>query len=117
MLALLVALLCMRLIKEGTSVDLKLIYENNRIYSKREDGLLLAEVTFPERDATRVDVNHVYVDESLRGQGVASDMMLEAYNFIKGKSLKIVAKCPYAISWFKKHHEFQDIVINVQTKS
>lgn len=98
-------------------MDLKLIYEDNRIYSKREDGLLLAEVTFPARDESRVDVNHVYVDESLRGQGIASDMMLEAYNFIKEKNLLIVAKCPYAISWFKKHPEYQDIVINVKTKA
>jgi len=76
---------------------MNLIYEDNRIYAEREDGLLLA-------------------DESLRGQGVASDLMLEAYNFIKAKNLKIVAKCPYAINWFKKHEDFQDIVINVKTK-
>ncbi|MGD9761410.1 MAG: GNAT family N-acetyltransferase [Candidatus Izemoplasmatales bacterium] len=95
---------------------MNLIYENNRIYSEREDGLLLAEVTFPARDEKRVDVNHVYVDESLRGQGLASNLMLEAYNFIKAKNLKIVAKCPYAIDWFKKHENYQDIVINVKTK-
>lgn len=92
------------------------IYDNNRIYAKDESGLLLAEVTFPARDDLRVDINHVYVDESLRGQGIASNLMLEAYNFIKSKNLKIVAKCPYAISWFKKHEEYQDIVINVKTK-
>jgi predicted GNAT family acetyltransferase len=53
---------------------------------------------------------------SLRGQGIASDLMLEAYNYIKNKGLLIIAKCPYAISWFKKHPEYQDIVINVKTK-
>lgn len=95
---------------------MNLIYEDNRIYAKNETGLLLAEVTFPTRDEKRVDINHVYVDESLRGQGIASNMMLEAYNFIKKKGLLIVAKCPYAISWFKKHQEYQDIVINVKTK-
>ncbi|MDY0023810.1 MAG: GNAT family N-acetyltransferase [Candidatus Izemoplasmatales bacterium] len=92
------------------------IYEENRIYSKREDGLLLAEVTFPARDDKRVDVNHVYVDESLRGKGLASELMLLAYEYIKNKNLLIVAKCPYAISWFKKHEQYQDIVINVKTK-
>ena len=95
---------------------MNLIYEDNRIYAEREDGLLLAEVTFPARDEKRVDVNHVYVDESLRGQGIASDLMVEAYNFIKAKNLKIVAKCPYAINWFKEHENYQDIVINVKTK-
>jgi len=92
------------------------IYEDNRIYAKRDDYLLLAEVTFPARDEKRVDIDHVYVDQSLRGQGIASQLMLEAYNFIKSKGLLIVAKCPYAISWFKKHEEYQDIVINVKTK-
>jgi predicted GNAT family acetyltransferase len=92
------------------------IYEENRIYAQKENGLLLAEVTFPARDENRVNVDHVYVDMSLRGQGIASDLMLEAYNYIKNKGLLIIAKCPYAISWFKKHPEFQDIVINVKTK-
>ena len=92
------------------------IYEENRIYAKREDSLLLAEVTFPARDETRVNVDHVYVDQSLRGQGIASELMLLAYNYIKDKGLKIIAKCPYAIAWLKKNEEFQDIVINVKTK-
>ncbi len=92
------------------------IYEENRIFAQKENGLLLAEVTFPARDENRVNVDHVYVDMSLRGQGIASDLMLKAYNYIKNKGLSIIAKCPYAISWFKKHPEFQDIVINVKTK-
>ena len=92
------------------------IYESNRIYAEQVDHLLLAEVTFPARDETRVNIDHVYVDASLRGQGVASELMLLAYNDIKDKGLKIIAKCPYAIAWFKKHEKYQDIVINVKTK-
>jgi len=92
------------------------IFEENRIFAETEDRMLLAEVTFPARDENRVDVDHIYVDESLRNQGIASDLMLKAYEYIKAKNLKIVAKCPYAISWFKKHEEYQDIVINVKTR-
>jgi uncharacterized protein len=92
------------------------IYQEDRIFSINDDGQLLAEVTFPARDISRVNIDHVYVDESLRGQGIASKIMLEAYKYLKEKDLKIVAKCPYAINWFKKHEEYQDIVINVKTK-
>jgi predicted GNAT family acetyltransferase len=92
------------------------IFEDDKIYAKREDSLLLAEVTFPKRDESRVNLDHVYVDQSLRGQNIASNLMLIAYNYIKEKNLKIIAKCPYAIAWFKKHEEYQDIVINVKTK-
>ncbi len=91
------------------------IYEDNRIFAK-SDEKLLAEVTFPNLDENRVKVNHVYVDSSLRGAGVAADLMLKAYEYIKAKNLKIVAKCPYAVLWFKRHKEYQDIVINVKTK-
>lgn len=93
------------------------IYEVDRIYAVNDQNQLLAEVNFPARDETRVDITHVFVDESLRGQGIASHLMLLAYDFIKSKGLKIVAKCPYAISWFKKNEAYQDIVINVKTKS
>jgi predicted GNAT family acetyltransferase len=58
----------------------------------------------------------VFVDESLRGQGIASELMLLAYETIKKQKKQIVAKCPYAIDWFKKHPEYQDIVINVKTQ-
>ncbi len=92
------------------------IYEEDRIFSIDEEGNLLAEVTFPARDIKRVNIDHVYVDESLRGQGIASEIMLEAYNYLKEKDLLIVAKCPYAINWFKKHEDYQDIVVNVKTK-
>lgn len=91
-------------------------YENERIYAVDND-VLLAEINFPHRDANRVNITHVFVDQSLRGKGVASHLMELAYSFLKGKGLKIIAKCPYAIEWFKKHPDYQDIVINVKSKS
>lgn len=94
---------------------LNYIVEQNRIHAESETGLLLAEVTFPNRDDRRVNVDHVYVDESLRGQGIAGDLMKRAYETIKSRGLLIVAKCPYAIAWFKKNREYQDICINVKT--
>jgi hypothetical protein len=96
---------------------LQFIAETNRIYAQNETGLLLAEVTFPARDERRVNVDHVFVDESLRGQGVAGDAMKFAYDTIKQRGLLIIAKCPYAIAWFKKNPIYQDICINVKTQA
>jgi len=95
---------------------MKYIHRAERIFAKDKEGRLLAEVTFPKRDEHRTDINHVFVDESLRGQGIASELMLLAYETIKKQKKQIVAKCPYAIDWFKKHPEYQDIVINVKTQ-
>ena len=90
-------------------------YLDDKIFSVSE-GKVIAEIDFPHRDEKRVNITHVFVDESLRGQGIASNLMKLAYDYIKSKGWMIVAKCPYAIEWFKKHPDYQDIVINVKTK-
>lgn len=94
---------------------MRYITRKDRIFAKDKAGTLLAEITFPKRDKTRTDINHVYVDPSLRGQGIASHLMELAYHYLKERRRLIVAKCPYAIDWFKKYPETQDIVINVKT--
>ncbi len=91
------------------------IFATNRLYAQSPEGKLLAEVTFPARDANRVNVDHVFVDEALRGQGIAGKMMEMVCDHAKGLGIMIVAKCPFAIEWFKKHPERQDVVINVKT--
>lgn len=48
--------------------------EPGRIFSTDETGKLLAEVTFPEREGVAV-INHTFVDGSLRGQGVAGQLL------------------------------------------
>ncbi len=95
---------------------MEFIYQTNRIYSEDENKKVLAEIILPDRDKNRMDIKHVYVDEALRHHGLASHMMVLAYDYIKNQGKQIVAKCPYAIDWFKKHPEYQDIVINVKTK-
>ncbi|QWB99623.1 N-acetyltransferase [Mycoplasmatota bacterium] len=89
---------------------MEFVNEENRVYMEGND-LLLAEVTFPKEKKDIVNIDHVFVDPSLRGQGVASKIMLYTYNLLKEKQMKIVATCPYAIRWFDKHPEYQDILV------
>ena len=42
------------------------ITETNRIYASNENGTLIAEVTFPKTGDNTVDINHTFVDDSLR---------------------------------------------------
>lgn len=89
------------------------IYEQNRIYLNNIDGQMIAEVTFPETAPGIVDINHTYVDTSLRGQGVAGKLMLVLAEKIKADGIKARCSCSYAVTWFEKHPEFQD---QLQTK-
>ena len=86
--------------------------KENQIALYSENGLLLAEVTFPYTDETRstVEVNHTFVDASLRGQGIAGKLMIELADELDKRGLKAVPTCSYAVGWFEKHPEYARLV-------
>lgn len=79
----------------------------NQIALYSETGALLAEVTFPYTDESRiaVEVDHTFVDASLRGQGIAGKLMDELADELKKRGLTAVPTCSYAVHWFEKHPE------------
>lgn len=85
-------------------------HESNRIYMDNEQGRTFAEVTFPEVKDGVVDINHTFVDESLRGQGIAGKLMKEAAEQLRKENKKVILTCPYAIGWFDKNKEYDDIL-------
>ncbi|WMJ77395.1 MULTISPECIES: GNAT family N-acetyltransferase [unclassified Sedimentibacter] len=87
------------------------IHEKERIYLENESGECIAEITFPSVSEDMVNVNHTYVDKSLRGQGVADKLMTSLVKDLKKNSRKAAATCSYAVDWFEKHPEHKDIYI------
>lgn len=81
-----------------------------RIFSLGEDGKKLAEVTFPTGEDGIADINHTFVDESLRGQGIASKLLRAAAQEIRAQGKKTRLTCSYAVTWFEHHPEEQDLV-------
>ena len=49
--------------------------QSDRIFAKDKSGKLLAEITFPETESGVCTINHTFVDESLRGQGIAGQLV------------------------------------------
>lgn len=90
---------------------LKYICEQNRIFVSDNNGRFVAEITFPEIRKGVVDINHTFVDPTLRGQGIASQLVKAAYREIKKQGLKAVATCPYVVDWFGMHKDYQDILL------
>lgn len=86
------------------------IHEKNRIYVEDEQGKVIAEVDFPDVSQNKVNINHTYVDRSLRGQGVADKLLTHAVEEIRKNNKKAVATCSYAVEWFEKHTEHEDIL-------
>ena len=85
---------------------------DNRIFMNDENGKTIAEVTFPNLDDNTLIIDHTFVDDSLRGQGIAAKLMLEVIKYAKENNKNIKATCSYALKWFEKNKdEYKDLYI------
>jgi len=86
-------------------------YEDRRIYCTDEKGELMCETTFVRKKNGELDIDHTYVNPTLRGQGMAGKMMVVVAEYLRGKGLKASATCSYANIWLKRHEElYPDIL-------
>ncbi len=89
---------------------MEFVFKKNQIALYDSQELVIAEVTFPDLDADTVEIDHTFVDDSLRGLGVAGMLMTAAANELRRLKKKAVLTCSYAVNWFGKHPEYADIV-------
>lgn len=80
------------------------IIEKNRIYSLNAQNEIIAEITFEEKENGIYNINHTYVEESLRGQKIGQKLVELAIEEIKNKNGKVEATCSYAKHYLEKHH-------------
>ncbi len=81
-----------------------------RIFCEDQTGRLLAEALLPTAYDCIALLHHVFVDESLRGQGAASRLMDEVVCYLKASGLLVCPTCPYARAWFDRHPEHAFLV-------
>lgn len=72
------------------------ITDENRMYLPDENGKVLAEIVFEKVDENTYDIKHTFVDDSLRGQGIGSELVEKATTYLAEKWYKVTATCPYA---------------------
>lgn len=81
-----------------------------RLWAEDSRGKLIAEITFPEEKPGVANINHTFVDGSLRGQGVAGQLVQGAVDQLRERNLNAVATCSYAVKWFDSHPDQRDIL-------
>jgi predicted GNAT family acetyltransferase len=83
------------------------IVGENRV-SYEQDGAELAYVTFPDIGGI-VEIDHTFVDDSLRGQGIAGKLMERTAETLRQTNRKAKLTCSYAVKWFAEH-EYGDVL-------
>ena len=87
---------------------MEFIREEGRIYAENKDGTVLAEVIFPAISDFAVSINRTFVDNSLKGQGIAGKLVDEVIGYAKAHGKKIKPVCSFAAGWFEKHPEYTE---------
>lgn len=77
--------------------------KENKIYLEDENGKIIAEIDFEKLEDNKYNIYHTFVDDSLRGKGIASKLVEEAVKEIKSRNGIVEATCSYAKSWLEKN--------------
>lgn len=77
-------------------------------YVIQVDGSTAGFTAYRDRDDRRVFF-HTEIDDAYAGQGLASILVREALDDVRGAGLRIVPVCPYVAKFLKKHEEYADI--------
>lgn len=72
------------------------VVEENRIYLQDENWNILAEIDFEKVDEKTYNISRTFVDDSMRWQGIGSELVEKAINYLTAKWYQVSATCPYA---------------------
>lgn len=82
----------------------------NQEFTLRQEGHT-GELAYTRPVEGVIDVTHTFVDEALRGQGLADDLARAALAFAREQKLKVKASCEFMAGFVQKHHaEYADLL-------
>lgn len=76
----------------------------------KENGEVLARMTYLWSGDDRIIIDHTEVDNRLRGEGAGKKMVYAAVDFAREKGISIIPLCPFAKSVFDKIEEIRDVL-------
>lgn len=93
-------------------MDFKLIElgSDEFAYRLEEEGQTNAEITWTELADVMV-IEHTFVDESMRNQGLAKKLLDQAADYARQHSYKMEPVCSYAAVAFDRYKEYDDVKI------
>lgn len=82
------------------------IIEQDKIYAINKDNKIIAELDFEKTDENTYNIYNTFVDESLRGKGIANELVTRAYKEItEVRKSKVTATCSYARKWLERKNK------------
>jgi len=73
------------------------------------DGELAGQAAYRVRDGLVV-VTHSEVDPKFRGRGLANELARQTLDTLRERGERVVPACPFFAKYVSEHHEYDDIV-------
>lgn len=80
------------------------------VFVYHQDDTKLAEIHYQWRDKKTIVADHTWVDDRLRGQGVARMMLDALVDFAREKQLKIFPTCSYVEVMFRRDKSLVGVI-------
>ena len=88
--------------------QLQQLAENKLAFVYEQEGERLAEITWQQKGQVMV-MDHTYVSDKLRGQGVAKKLLDHAAAYAREQGYKMEAVCSYVVAAFEKSNAYDDV--------
>jgi predicted GNAT family acetyltransferase len=82
----------------------------NDRYEVRVDGALAGTLEYV-RKRGHIALIHTEVLPAYEGRGIASALVRFVLDDARRRGERVIAKCPYVLSYLDRHHEDDDIVV------
>lgn len=84
--------------------------QQGEFFAVNEHTQRIAEIIYVWSGEHKIIANHTWVDDSLRGQGIARQLLDVLVGFAREKNLKIVPTCSYVDVMFRRDKSLADVV-------
>lgn len=83
---------------------------NHQFYIGEDETNAIAKVTFKDKDESTIIVDHTYVSEELRGQGIAGKLYNTITDYARKENKKIVPQCSYIKTKIEHNKADHDLI-------
>lgn len=83
----------------------------NKFFVGGDEKAPLAEITYRLSENQQLVVEHTYVSDELRGEGIAGKLVEQVVNYARRNGMKVRSECSYAKNKLEKTPEYQDVLL------
>ena len=87
----------------------KISFSTNTFFIGEENNEL-AKITFVPTGENKIIIDHTYVSEAARGQGLGEQLVERVVQYARENNKKIIPLCPFAKLQIGKNPEFSDVL-------